>query len=41
MMREGVDRGGYRTPWLSLARLRQFWNKKGRKAEALATVDAG
>lgn len=41
MMREGIDRGGYRMPWLSLARLRQFWNKKGRKAEALATVDAG
>jgi tetratricopeptide (TPR) repeat protein len=41
MMREGVDRGGYRMPWLSFARMRRLWNKKGREAEALATVDVG
>ena len=41
MMREGVERGGYRTPWLSLGRLRRLWNRNRGEAEALATVDAG
>jgi hypothetical protein len=41
MMREGVDRGGYRTPWLSLGRLRRLWSRNRGEAEALATVDAG
>jgi len=40
MKREGIERGGYRTPWLSLARLRSFWNRTRREPEALATVDA-
>ena len=40
MMREGVERGGYRTPWLSLGRLRRLWNRNRDEAEALATVDA-
>ncbi|MGA8366941.1 MAG: hypothetical protein WB716_06460 [Candidatus Acidiferrales bacterium] len=41
MMREGVDRNGYRTPWLSLGRLRRLWTRIRRKEEALATVDVG
>jgi hypothetical protein len=41
MMREGVERDGYRKPWLSLGRLRRLWNRNRGEAEALATVDAG
>ncbi|MFZ3202225.1 MAG: hypothetical protein WA175_13880 [Candidatus Acidiferrales bacterium] len=41
MLREGVDRNGYRTPWLSLSRLRRLWIRIRRKEETLATVDAG
>lgn len=40
MMREGIERDGYRTPWLSLGRLRRLWNRNRGEAEALATVDA-
>ncbi len=40
MMREGVDRNGYRTPWLSLGRLRRLWTRNRGESEALATVDA-
>jgi hypothetical protein len=39
MRREGVERDGYRTPWLSLGRLRRFWTRK-RHNEELATADA-
>lgn len=41
MRREGIERGGYRTPWLSFARLRRLWTRTRREAETLATVDAG
>jgi hypothetical protein len=41
MMREGIERGGYRTPWLSLGRLKRLWSRNRGEAEALATVDAG
>ncbi len=36
---KGIDRGGYRTPWLSFGRLRQLWSRK-RHSEELATADA-
>lgn len=41
--RKGLERDGYRTPWLSIARLKRFWNRNRGEAEteALATVDAG
>ncbi|MGA8012453.1 MAG: hypothetical protein WB949_08515 [Candidatus Acidiferrales bacterium] len=39
MMREGVDRSGYRTPWFSLGRLRRLWSRNRGKADALATAD--
>ena len=41
--RNGIERDGYRTPWLSLDRIKRFWNRKREtaKTEALATVDAG
>jgi hypothetical protein len=41
MMREGVERDGYRKPWLSLGRLRRLWNRNRGESETLATVDAG
>ncbi len=41
LMRNGVDRNGYRTPWLSLNRLKRLWSRNRGEAEALATVDAG
>ncbi|HTR48629.1 MAG TPA: hypothetical protein VMM16_14700 [Verrucomicrobiae bacterium] len=41
LKREGIDRGGYRTPWLSIARVRRLWNRARRNSEALVTVDAG
>jgi cytochrome c-type biogenesis protein CcmH/NrfG len=40
MRRHGIERDGYRTPWLSLGRLRRFWSRSRRKLEALAMVDA-
>ncbi len=39
MLREGIERDGYRTPWFSLGRVRRFWNRNRSKADALATVD--
>ena len=39
MRREGIERDGYRTPWLSFGRLRRFWTRK-RNSEELATADA-
>jgi lipopolysaccharide biosynthesis regulator YciM len=41
LMRNGIDRNGYRTPWLSLSRLKRLWSRNRGEAEALATVDAG
>jgi cytochrome c-type biogenesis protein CcmH/NrfG len=41
MRREGIDRGGYRTPWLSMGRFKRLWSRSRRKPEELATVDAG
>ncbi|MGA8870219.1 MAG: hypothetical protein WB460_03710 [Candidatus Acidiferrales bacterium] len=41
LMRNGIDRNGYRTPWLSLNRVKRFWSRNRGEAEALATVDAG
>ncbi len=47
MKREGVERSGYRTPWLSLVRLKGLWTKVRRKglvegtpSEELDTVGA-
>jgi len=40
-MRNGIDRNGYRTPWLSLSRIKRLWSRNRGEAEALATVDAG
>ena len=39
MRREGIERGGYRTPWLSLGRLKLLWRRYRGKSEALATAD--
>ncbi|HEY6903535.1 MAG TPA: hypothetical protein VI216_04460 [Candidatus Acidoferrales bacterium] len=39
MKREGIERDGYRTPWLSFGRLRRFWTRR-RHSEELATADA-
>jgi len=41
LMRNGVERGGYKSPWFSLGRLRRLWSRNRGEAEALATVDAG
>ena len=42
MMREGVERDGYRTPWVSLGRLKRLFTRhRGGETEALATVDVG
>ena len=41
LMRNGIDRNGYRTPWLSLSRFKRLWSRNRGEAEALATVDAG
>jgi len=40
MRRGGIERGGYRTPWLSIGRLKLWWRRHRDKSEALATVDA-
>src|SRR5690348_17080937 len=39
MRREGIERDGYRTPWLSFGRLRRLWARR-RDAEELVTADA-
>ena len=39
MRREGIERDGYRTPWLSFGRLRRLWSRR-RDSEELATADA-
>ena len=40
MRREGIERSGYRTPWLSIGRLKLLWRRyRGGKSEALATAD--
>jgi hypothetical protein len=39
MRREGFERGGYRTPWLSVGRLKLLWRRYRGKSEALATAD--
>ena len=39
MRREGIERGGYRTPWLSVGRLKLLWRRYRGKSEALATAD--
>ncbi len=39
MMREGIERDGYRTPWFSLGRIRRLWRRNRGEAESLATVD--
>jgi hypothetical protein len=41
MMREGVDRNGYRTPWISLARLKRLWKRSRGKSDALVAADVG
>ncbi|HEX4002033.1 MAG TPA: hypothetical protein VHX36_05255 [Candidatus Acidoferrales bacterium] len=41
MMREGINRGGYGSPWLLWGRLKRLWSRNRGEAEALATVDAG
>ena len=37
MLRQGIERGGYRSPFAVLGRLRCFWQR--RQDEALPTVD--
>ena len=39
MRREGIERDGYRMPWLSFGRLRRLWSRR-RQSEELATADA-
>jgi hypothetical protein len=41
MMREGVDRNGYRTPWISLTRLKRLWKRSRSKSDALVAADVG
>ena len=41
MLREGIERDGYRTPWFSIARVRRLWNRNHEKSESLVTADAG
>jgi len=38
MRREGIDRNGYRTPWLSIGRLKLLWRRYRSKSGALATA---
>jgi hypothetical protein len=40
MMREGIERGGYKSPFAWIGRLRRLW-ARNRDDEALATVDVG
>ena len=37
MLQQGIERGGYRSPFALLSRLRRFWQR--RRDEALAAVD--
>jgi len=39
MRRGGIERSGYRTPWLSIGRLKLLWRRYRGKSEALATAD--
>jgi hypothetical protein len=41
MMREGIERGGYRASWFSIGRLRRLWNRNREKSESLVTADVG
>ncbi|MGB9070582.1 MAG: hypothetical protein WCC21_18605 [Candidatus Acidiferrales bacterium] len=41
MMREGVDRNGYRMPWISLTRLKRLWKRSRSKSDALVAADVG
>jgi hypothetical protein len=43
MLREGIERDGYQSPWLLLGRLKRLWTRNRRQAESeeLATVDIG
>jgi Tfp pilus assembly protein PilF len=41
MMREGIERGGYRAPWFSIGRLRRLWHRNREKSESLVTADVG
>jgi hypothetical protein len=36
MLRQGIDRGGYRSPLAVLGRLRQFWQRRRDESMALA-----
>jgi Tfp pilus assembly protein PilF len=38
MLRQGIERGGYRSPFAVLSRLRRFWQR--RRDEALAVADS-
>lgn len=38
MTREGIERGGYRSPWLLLGRLRRLWTRD--RGDELAPVEA-
>lgn len=40
MMREGIERGGYRLPWLSLGRLRRLWTRNRGEEQELAPAEA-
>jgi hypothetical protein len=37
MLRQGIERGGYRSPFALLSRLRRFWHR--RQDEAVVAVD--
>jgi hypothetical protein len=39
MLREGVERDGYRTAWFSFSWVRRLWKRKRAESEALATAD--
>jgi hypothetical protein len=41
MQREGVERGGYVSPWRWLARLRRLKTRLRGRDETLAVADAG
>ena len=40
MMREGIERGGYRNPGFSVGRGKLLWERHRAKNETLVTVDA-
>lgn len=39
MKQVGIERGGYKSPWSFIARVRRLWTRD--RSETLATVDAG